>query len=90
MRANEIRSGALDTARRINERARPTPGILPASICRDYAAFEAARCAQLSENVARAAVPRMKLIISAQMQNYDFPISATHISIAKFGWLRGA
>jgi hypothetical protein len=32
----------------------------------------------------------MKPIICVQMRKYNFPISATHISIAKFGWLRVA
>jgi hypothetical protein len=54
---------------------------------RDCAVFKAALRAHVAEIFVRDAVPRMKLIIRAQTQHYNFPISLTHISVAKFGWL---
>jgi hypothetical protein len=56
-------------------------------ICRDYAVFEAASRAYVSKSFVRAAVPSTKSKIRAQMQNNTSPICATHISIAKSGWL---
>jgi len=56
-------------------------------MCRDCAVFKAALRAHVAEIFVRDAVPRMKPIIRAQTQHYNFPITLTHISIAKFGWL---
>jgi hypothetical protein len=51
-------------------------------ICRDCAAFEAAITAQLFGNLVSDTVLRKKPIIRAKMQNYNLPISWTHISVA--------
>jgi len=87
MRPNEFRSGVPKTARRKNESAIPTRGTLAAIICRDYAAFEAKLRTLVSKNRVEATVPRTKLIIRTLLQNNNSPIYATHISIAKIGWL---
>jgi hypothetical protein len=87
MRPNEFRSGVPKTARRQNESAIPTRGTSVAIICRDYAAFEAELRTLVSKNCVEAVVSRTKLIIRAQLQNNNSAILATHISIAKIGWL---
>jgi hypothetical protein len=87
MRPNEFRSGVPKTARRKNESATPTRGTLVPMICRDCAAFEAELRTLVSKNLVRAAVPRTKMIIRMHLQNKNSPIHATHISIAKIGWL---